>query len=85
MLGNKFMERSGSIMTEEAKKQFDIAFEAVEKLSETDGKCWGVMTRALFDHVRLICFAQGAAVAAGVIGICALVRKSKDEQKNKTE
>ena len=85
MFGNKLLERSKIPLSAVAKEQFDAACEAVNKLVETSGMCWDLTSSKLFDSVRLLCFAQGAAVAAGVIGICALVRKSKEEQKEKTE
>lgn len=85
MFGNKLIEKAQIPMSVATKKQLDAAIESVNKLAESSGMFWDLMTSKLFDQVRLVCFAQGAAVAAGVIGICALVRKSKDEQKDKTE
>ena len=85
MLGTKLLEKSKMPMSAVAKEQFDAACEAVNKLAEASGMCWDLTTSRLFDQVRLVCFAQGAAVAAGAIGIYSLIKKNNEEQDNKTK
>ena len=76
--------RSKVAIPTETKEQYDLVCKEIDALCKTTHVDWGLIDDKFFNKSRLICFAEGATVAAFVIGSAIVISHVLVKRKTKT-
>ena len=83
----KFVGSGGLIsLSKEACEQYDVASEAISKLTDISGKSWHLITHSCYEkEIGHACFITGMVCTLSGIGLIKLYTKIQEKHKTKNK